>query len=773
MRQPSWSGWASIRSGLRRRAGVPLLVAVVIMASLGWIFVARGSSPADGTVTFPSAPYWSRRGVVVNELLPGNSGLQVGDCVVAVDGRRLEDLVRNGPVRVYHVGDVVRYDLRRNGAPPNRDCSGPQSSIEITLVPYQFSSVFSEHASVLALACFMLALGAFLIAVRPRSGAPRALLVAACLYPFGVTEWPFGTQVIDLASGPRLWPFVIGDIANTLFWGALLLLAASLPRQRLPPRSVTLGCFILPLALYVLYLLITLPQPTSELGKLARLITVSLAAAYAVPILMVLALAAGYMSAEQTERRAAVRWVLIPLTLAVFAYFVLGQLPAAFTGRPLIPWTWLNGIFIVVLAAMTVSVVRNHLFEVQIVIRRWGLRIAALLAGVAGVLALWRLMIMPRTRPSDWLIAATAWILIATLCIAIVLLNRILQRRLFGARADSDLMIAALSPRTTPVVTDEGGLTATLDALMHALRLAFVQLDLTMPGTTAPSLSRGAMQQPDRVIPLYAGKVQVGQLSLAVRPGLEPLGRADERLLDAIAHVLASSAYNLGLQHALRKALAQAVTAREEERRRIRREIHDGIGPLLAAALLRTETAMDLPPGCSSQAESLQKLHDLQKTALIDVRSLVEGLRPPALDNGGLLGALQQHAEVSAVMGTQGPPTITFEVAGDLSVLPAAVEVAAYRIGQEAVSNAAKHAGAQRIIVRMTHTNNSLTLEIEDDGVGVAANNNSSGVGRISMTERATELGGWCTSEHSPTGGTRVKAWLPILIEDLAGDTYG
>jgi signal transduction histidine kinase len=237
--------------------------------------------------------------------------------------------------------------------------------------------------------------------------------------------------------------------------------------------------------------------------------------------------------------------------------------------------------------------------------------------------------------------------------------------------------------------------------------------------------------------------------------------------------VLASSAYNLGLQHALRKALAQAVTAREEERRRIRREIHDGIGPLLAAALLRTETAMDLPPGCSSQAESLQKLHDLQKTALIDVRSLVEGLRPPALDNGGLLGALQQHAEVSAVMGTQGPRTITFEVTGDLSVLPAAVEVAAYRIGQEAVSNAAKHAGAQRIIVRMTHTNNSLTLEIEDDGVGVAANNNSSGVGRISMTERATELGGWCTSEHSPTGGTRVKAWLPILIEDLAGDTYG
>jgi signal transduction histidine kinase len=316
------------------------------------------------------------------------------------------------------------------------------------------------------------------------------------------------------------------------------------------------------------------------------------------------------------------------------------------------------------------------------------------------------------------------------------------------------------------VVTDESGLTATLDALKHALRLAFVHLDLTMPGMTPQSLSRGASQPPDRVIPLYAGKVHVGQLSLAVRPGLEPLGRADERLLEALSHVLASSAYNLGLQQALRRALAQAVTAREEERRRIRREIHDGIGPLLAAALLRTETAMDLPPGCQSQAESLQKLHHLQKTALTDVRSLVEGLRPPALDHGGLLSALEQHAELSEGMTAPGSPAVSFEVSGDVSLLPAAVEVAAYRIAQEAISNTTKHAGAQHIIVRMTRADNGLTVEIEDDGIGVAADTNPRGVGLASMTERATELGGWCTNGHSPVGGTRVKAWLPILSED-------
>jgi two-component system, NarL family, sensor kinase len=764
MRQSSWSGWASIRSSLPHWAGAPLLVAVVIMASLGWVMLARGMFPADGTVTFPSEPYWSERGVVINDVVSGVSGLRVGDCVVAVDGRPLEELVRTGPARIYSVGDVIRYDVRRSDASLDRDCSGALASIDVTLTPYRFGSVLWEHASVLLLACVMLALGAFLVAVRPRSGAPRALLAAGCLYLFGVTARPFGIQVVDLASGPRLWPFVIGDTAKALFWGALLLMAASLPRQSLPPRKLVIGCFVAPLALHLLYILSALQQ-TSELGKLARLVNVSFGAAHAIPILMVLALVVGYRSVGQPEKRAAVRWVVIPFTLLMFAYLGLGKLPAAITGRPLIPWIWFRGLFILVLAAMAVAVVRNHLFEVQIVVRRWGLRIIALVSATAGVLVLWRLLVVPRTQPADWLVAAAAGALIAVLCVTIALLNRVLERRLFGARADSDVMIAALSPRTTPVVTDESGLNATLDALRHALRLAFVRLDLTMPGMTPLSLSRGASRPPDRVIPLYAGKVHVGQLSLAVRPGLEPLGRADERLLEAVGHVLASSAYNLGLQQALRRALAQAVTAREEERRRIRREIHDGIGPLLAAALLRTETAMDLPSGSPGQTESLQKLHHLQKTALTDVRSLVEGLRPPALDHGGLLPALQQHAELSADMDEPNRPAVTFEVAGDLSILPAAVEVAAYRIAQEGISNAAKHADAQRITVRMTRADNSLTVEIDDDGIGVATETNSRGVGLASMTERATELGGWCTNGHSPAGGTRVKAWLPILIE--------
>jgi signal transduction histidine kinase len=133
-----------------------------------------------------------------------------------------------------------------------------------------------------------------------------------------------------------------------------------------------------------------------------------------------------------------------------------------------------------------------------------------------------------------------------------------------------------------------------------------------------------------------------------------------------------------------------------------------------------------------------------------------------------LLPALQQHAELSAGTTTPSSPAVGFETSGDLSTLPAAVEVAAYRIAQEAISNATKHARAQRVTVRLSCTDNGLSVEVDDDGIGVAADTNGLGVGLASMTERATELGGWCTNEHSPTGGTRVKAWLPVLIEGSA-----
>jgi signal transduction histidine kinase len=226
---------------------------------------------------------------------------------------------------------------------------------------------------------------------------------------------------------------------------------------------------------------------------------------------------------------------------------------------------------------------------------------------------------------------------------------------------------------------------------------------------------------------------------------------------------------SLGAARQPRHIRVQAVAAREDERRRIRREIHDGIGPLLAAALLRTETAMELPSGSPLQDEALQQLHNLQKTAISDIHSLLEGLRPPALEHGDLLAALRQHAEIVTSIAGRSSPTVRFGISNDISMLPDAIEFSAYRIAQEAISNAIRHSCAQRITVRITRGCDGLTIDIEDDGIGVAAENNPLGVGLTSMTERATELGGWCISKCPPTGGTHIQTWLPITQRTSMG----
>src|SRR6185437_7707334 len=181
------------------------------------------------------------------------------------------------------------------------------------------------------------------------------------------------------------------------------------------------------------------------------------------------------------------------------------------------------------------------------------------------------------------------------------------------------------------------------------------------------------------------------------------------------------------------------VLAREEERRRLRRDLHDGLGPRLAALTLRIETARERLSSDPLADELLGDLSTRTEDAVADIRRLVYSLRPPALDDLGLVPALRQASES---YGTSGP-TFTIEAPEHLPALPAAVEVAAYRIAQEAIANVVRHANARHCIVRLTvNTSNTILLvEIEDDGRGLPADT-INGIGLHSMHERAEELGG-------------------------------
>jgi signal transduction histidine kinase len=206
----------------------------------------------------------------------------------------------------------------------------------------------------------------------------------------------------------------------------------------------------------------------------------------------------------------------------------------------------------------------------------------------------------------------------------------------------------------------------------------------------------------------------------------------------------------------LQQARTHLVQAREEERRRLRRDLHDGLGPILTGVAFSTDAASNLVMTDPVAAvELIASSRSNVTLALQEIRRIVEDLRPPALDELGLTGAIQQHA--------QRLPQLDVTVTGDLPEggLPAAVEVAAYRIATEALTNVARHSDAGRASV-VVALNGRLAVTITDDGhrqePWVA------GVGLGSMDTRAREVGGDLIAGPDPAGGGRVVAVLPVEV---------
>ena len=187
--------------------------------------------------------------------------------------------------------------------------------------------------------------------------------------------------------------------------------------------------------------------------------------------------------------------------------------------------------------------------------------------------------------------------------------------------------------------------------------------------------------------------------------------------------------------------------------------MHDGLGPALAGLTLKTETARALlPPGTDGASQQLQGLSEEIRCTVLDVRRLVEGLRPPALDELGLAGACSQAVERLA---TAADLAASMHAPGDMPALPAAVEVAAYRIVVEAVTNTVRHARARHCQVSLTPGPAALSITITDDGSGLATAS-PDGNGLAIMRERAEELGGTVTVSDTAAGVT-VQARLPAV----------
>jgi signal transduction histidine kinase len=209
----------------------------------------------------------------------------------------------------------------------------------------------------------------------------------------------------------------------------------------------------------------------------------------------------------------------------------------------------------------------------------------------------------------------------------------------------------------------------------------------------------------------------------------------------------------------LQRSREWLVSAREEERRRLRRDLHDDLGPTLAGIALGLQLARDEHHRDPTMQDALLgRLTAETQRCITEIRRLAYDLRPPALDEFGLVPALREQA--ARLTGAADGLVVSMEAPTELPPLPAAVEVAAYRITLEALTNVARHAHARRCTVSLM-VDGALELVVVDDGLGLSRDHRA-GVGLASMRERAAELGGTCSVERCSAGGTRVRAQLPL-----------
>jgi signal transduction histidine kinase len=265
-------------------------------------------------------------------------------------------------------------------------------------------------------------------------------------------------------------------------------------------------------------------------------------------------------------------------------------------------------------------------------------------------------------------------------------------------------------------------------------------------------------------LPLRYQATEIGELRVAARHRDEALSHSDLKVLGDLARQVGITLYAAQLTTHLQQSRTRIVTAREEERRRLRRDLHDGLGPQLASQTLTLDVIAKLLHSDPQQAATLLlAVRQQMQQAVSDIRDLIYALRPPVLDDLGLRGAIEEFVER---MAQPGKLQITLQLEETEVALPAAVEVAVYRIVQEAVTNAVKHAHANQIAVttsleRMPQGVSSLIVTICDDGIGLPADH-TIGIGLQSMRERAEEVGGSCTIGKGRAGGTEVVAQLPI-----------
>ncbi|WP_307472742.1 GAF domain-containing sensor histidine kinase [Paenibacillus harenae] len=492
------------------------------------------------------------------------------------------------------------------------------------------------------------------------------------------------------------------------------------------------------------------------------------------------------------EQRQQTKWVVYGVAVCFIGFAVISMLfnPAFYNGNAAY-FLYLNAALHLCLSALpvtlTLAVLRRRLWDINPLVNRTivygALTVCIVLLYTAVVLYLGKQFV----SLNHYVVSMIATALVA---VAFAPLKEWLQRQvnrlMKGRHDDPYAVLLELGSQMMQPLAPDAMLTAIARQVQGALRLPYAGIAIDIEGQEAIIAEAGERKEGLELhaYPIvYRGK-SIGTLYAANRSAGENFSPEDHIFLEVLLRQAGPLVNNADMLQGMRRlaedlqdSREKLVLAREEERRRIRNNLHDDLAPRLAALALNVAIArkyIDKDPAVA--VAKMDELSQVIRATVQDIRSLVNDLRPPALDELGLVGAIRARMDEMAKPSRLSPDGswakrlhMQIKAPSVLPSLRAAVEVAVYRIVTESMVNAVKHADATvcQVVLAVTE-DGRLLVEVTDDGIGIGSTGRppltgtTGGIGLISMRERAAEIGGECVIEPLDTGGTRVRAMLPL-----------
>ncbi|MEO5886154.1 MAG: histidine kinase [Anaerolineales bacterium] len=699
------------------------------------------------------------RDVIVSPWLgstAARAGVLDGDILLAVDGVLIASPDQARALLEGALGTQVTVSVRTGQFPPRQLTVTRESWSGSALLKYglsgQFAVVFVLASEILfTLLCLGVAFVIFWYRSDDWMALFSALIITMILVGLSLPVLAFADSLNNTAY--TIWI----DIWFALSFGSLILFFYLFPAGKFASR-LSLGLA----ALLALWLTLGLFNQSLLLWYQPRFTYITLGLAWVAT--GVAALVTRYRQAESFQRQQ-IRWIVWGAVASAVG-LMLQIFPTLFNMSPSTRLLYdfvlypLGQVFKACLpVSIAFAILRYRLWNIELVLNRllvYGSLSVSTMLGYLGTVFIMQALFTGLSNP---VISFFATGVVAVLFEPLRRrLQRAVNRMMYGERDDPYAVLTRLANTLQSTPTTDEVLPSIAQTIGHSLKIPYVAILLDQDGEEKLAASSG-METPDLIsFPLVYQGETIGSLHVARRGPREEFSEADRRLIENITHQAGAAAQTVRLNAELIRSRAQIVNEREDERLRIRRDLHDELGPMLASQRLKLAAVRQVIRTQPEKAEKLvEEIGQQSQETVADIRRLVHGLRPPVLDQLGLVEAIRDLAR-----SAQG--NLTIDVSASESAVPklsAAAEVNAYRIVLEALTNAAKHAHAKYCTVKFEIEPDVFVIHIQDDGVGMPKEYRA-GVGLRSMRLRAAEIGGRLSIEAVQPHGTHIIARLPL-----------